>query len=217
MSAWEIGQLTQQLYNGFMGYAAMSEVLEHRGIADVLNQMRLENSGPASVPVGKVARSSGSEIAYHLVHYAENVATTDVYRRTYERLWLAGALLELGDRLGAENYLGAHDGPDLQFVRHLRNGVAHGNRFTFKDYLFDDDGSLKSPAHFTGAHRTTMPDGSTRAEGSHFEIHRGLEGEQVLFDYIGPGDVCDLLQFIGNRLIRIGNGDPARDLWPQRA
>lgn len=49
-----------------------------------------------------------------------------------------------------------------------------------------------------------------------FKITPGLHGQQVLFDFRGAGDVCDLLQFVGVRLIRMGNGDPPMALFPQR-
>jgi hypothetical protein len=43
-----------------------------------------------------------------------------------------------------------------------------------------------------------------------FEISAGLEGQTVLFDFMGPADILDLLQAISVYLIRMGNGDPLR-------
>lgn len=120
-----------------------------------------------------------------------------------------GALLTLGDRLSVENYF--DHGPDLEVIRHLRNGIAHGNRFHFTP---DEP---RRPAHFTGPDQRALGDTVTpKGEAVTFEISRSLEGEPVLFDFIGPGDICDLLLFVADRLIRIGNGDQPRPLYPQR-
>jgi hypothetical protein len=60
---------------------------------------------------------------------------------------------------------------------------------------------------------TSTPPGQVHT----FEITPALNGRPVLFDFLGPGDICDLLLLVANRLIRVGNGDPALPLWPQRA
>jgi hypothetical protein len=65
-------------------------------------------------------------------------------------------------------------------VRHLRNGIAHGNRFTLRN----PDELKLWPAHTRDAAcRFSAP----------FEITPELEGTAVLFDFMGPGDVLDLL------------------------
>jgi hypothetical protein len=43
------------------------------------------------------------------------------------RVWLAGSLLALGDRLERNDCF--DHAPELELVYHLRNGIAHGNRF----------------------------------------------------------------------------------------
>lgn len=59
-----------------------------------------------------------------------------------------------------------------QYLRHLRNACAHGNRWYFKS------GEPRKPAHFR-AH----------------SLSRSLDGQgPVLFDHLGPGDVADLLE-----------------------
>lgn len=64
--------------------------------------------------------------------------------------------------------------PELQFLRHLRNAVSHGNRFHLST------GEPKRLAKF-----------------KEFEITPELNGmENVLFEYIYPGDVIDLLDFV---------------------
>jgi len=206
--AFHIGQLAQELYLGYMAYAASADVLAHPAIAEVLAVLQAENRGPAGVPIGRIVRGDASEIAYDLLHAIRNIGQAKAYKSAYERLWLAGALLTLGDALKGRDYLDR--GPDLEFVRHLRNGVAHGNQFSLRP------GQPSRPAHFTGADQRFIGDGTTPVgSGRYFEIRPSLQGKAVLFDFIGPGDVCDLLQFASARLVRIGNGDPPSPLWPQ--
>lgn len=68
--------------------------------------------------------------------------------------------------------------PDREFLRHLRNACAHGNTLHFTN------GEPKNPASF----KTFVLDTSMHGRA------------EVLFDYIGPGDVCDLLESIAGTL-----------------
>jgi hypothetical protein len=49
----------------------------------------------------------------------------------------------------------------------------------------------------------------------HFKATASMQGDRVLYDFMGAGDLCDLWQFVSWRLVRIGNGDPVQDMWPQ--
>jgi hypothetical protein len=124
----------------------------------------------------------------------------------FEPMLISGALLQLGDALSAQQYV--DHGPDLEFVRHLRNGVAHGNRFTFRH---DEP---RRPASFRGPGAPTTRYGKV-GEASFFEITPDLEGSPVLFDYIGAGDVIDLFDFIAWRLVNLADGTPSEPLFPQ--
>ena len=72
--------------------------------------------------------------------------------------------------------------PELEFFRHLRNGVAHNNKFTF---------SAKEPirqASFRG-----------------FSIDKTLEGRDVLYrvggdSFVDEGDILDLFDEIETQL-----------------
>jgi hypothetical protein len=155
-----------------------------------------------------VTRTNGTARFFHVTHFAEQARRSSEFQSTQERSWLAGALLILGDELQAQRYFDR--GPDLEFVRHLRNGVAHGNRFNIHD------GSLARPARFVSASDGLFPDDSRAKGGTSFEISPADHGQVVLFDFIGPGDVLDLLQHVSWRLTRLGNGDDPADLFPQQ-
>jgi hypothetical protein len=205
-----VGQLAQSLYNGYLGYLASTAVVRHPYTQDVIKRLEDENTGPAPVPIEPIMRRDGSAAYFDFSHAMHNITTTVDYQEIHDQLWLGGTLLTLGDELARESYFDT--GPDLEFVRHLRNGIAHGNQFNLRR------GEPRRPAHFTGPDRRGMPDGKITPPGqaNTFEITPGLHGQKVLFDFVGPGDISDLLLFISVRLIRIGNGDPPMNLWPQR-
>jgi hypothetical protein len=73
-------------------------------------------------------------------------------------------------------------------VRHLRNGVAHGNRFTLRN----PKELRRWPAHTRDASCQTTET---------FEITQGLDGKPVLFDFMAAGDVLDLLVSVSTYLL----------------
>jgi hypothetical protein len=110
------------------------------------------------------------------------------------RVWLTGSLLTIGDALTAHDYFDR--APELELVRHLRNGIAHGNRFEIRD----PERLKKFPAHNCDAdYRNTI-----------FEITPALDGQPVLFDFMDAGDLLDLLFSVGFYLQRMGEGRPLR-------
>jgi hypothetical protein len=105
-----------------------------------------------------------------------------------DRAWLGSALIVLGDRLAAEGYFDR--APILETVRHLRNGIGHGNRF-----------ELRNPSELARWPAHTRDAASSSPTGTAFEIRSDLDGTPVLFDFMGPGDVVDLLISVGTHLL----------------
>lgn len=95
-----------------------------------------------------------------------------------------GALLTLGDELTLYEYFDR--APILEFVYHLRNAVAHGNRFHITD-----KGRKRLERH--PAHNRSAPVKSPA--GTVFEITASLSGP-LLFEFMQPADVIDLLQAV---------------------
>lgn len=77
----------------------------------------------------------------------------------------------------------------LKMVRQQRNGIAQGNRFTLRN----PDELKKWPAHTRGA---------ACQDSEPFEVKADLDGTEVLFDFMGPGDVLDLLISVSTYLRR---------------
>lgn len=207
MNEFQMGQLAQDLVNGYMAHAATTVLLRHPYALDALERLERENTGPAVVPIAPIPRKDGSAHFFSLSHFVREVSTQPNFQSDQDRLWITGVLLTLGDELSKVDYFDR--GPDLECIRHLRNGVGHGNRFHLQN------GEPRRPAYFTGA---AGMDGLTSITypATTFEITPDLHGKTVLFEFLGPGDVCDLFMLVANRLIRIGNGDPPSPLWPQR-
>lgn len=81
----------------------------------------------------------------------------------------------VGDELSNNGYFDKT--PELEFFRHLRNGISHGNKFSFKN---DEPTRL---AKFKG-----------------FEITKVIQGKTVLFEFISTGDLFDLFDHIKTHL-----------------
>lgn len=94
-------------------------------------------------------------------------------------LSIRAALLNVGDELKKIDYL--DKSPELEFLRHIRNGVAHGNRFHFL-------GPVKKAASF----RT-------------YTITDSLQGTKIFSDHEGDGflhigDALALLDFLESKI-----------------
>ena len=77
--------------------------------------------------------------------------------------------------------------PELELVYHLRNGIAHGNRFKFT--ARGRKRLTKYPAHNRECYKHSI-----------FEITPALDGQSVLCDFMEAGDVLDLLFYVASHL-----------------
>jgi hypothetical protein len=89
----------------------------------------------------------------------------------FARTWFVMALSTIGQIASDSGYWDKT--PELELLRHLRNGVSHGNRFNFRT------GEPRRPAHF-GHHRLTAQN----------------HGDEVLFDFMGAGDIMALFDHV---------------------
>lgn len=213
MNEFEVGQLAQDLRNVYPRVVATDQLFSRPETRDLMNVLAVEHAPGTPVRESEaIPRLDGTVIIYNLPHYLETAILdpSSGHRNDVRRSVMGGVLITLGDALAAEGYF--DHGPDLELVRHLRNGIAHGNRFNLLN------GEPRRPAHFTGPGPRSYLDGKRTPEGQHtyFEVTPSQQGTTVLFDFMGPADILDLLSFISVRLIRIGNGDAPMDIYPQR-
>jgi hypothetical protein len=211
--AFDVGQLASRLLDGYLAFSSTTSFLTDPGYVEFVKRA----GDPFALPVTleSILRKDGSVgMTYWFEHYRRRLVEDPVHLDTLEQTWLSGVLLTLGDALAKPPHRYLDRLPDLELVRHLRNGVAHGNRFNLRR------GEPSKPAYFHGPpNRYQPPDATVPLPPAQvdrfFQVTPAMHGDPVLFNFIGAGDVCDLLQFIGWRLVRIANGDPRQDMWPQ--
>jgi hypothetical protein len=180
-----------------------SQYFSHVAAMYVARDKRASMFAPAiepgqNVPVLRVPRRDGNAMVMWFNHYLEKNNEPETVK-DFDRVWLTGALLAVGDALGANGYFN-HE-PEAEIIRHLRNGIAHGNRFTFHPSVVDKNtGKLRYPANISRyAQRQQMP--------AH-EIETNLQGTEVLWSWGGPDAVVDCLTVLGVHLWNVGHGLP---------
>ncbi|TMA86244.1 MAG: hypothetical protein E6J63_17485 [Deltaproteobacteria bacterium] len=133
----------------------------------VADAIRKEFDDPnATVNLG---RKDGSNHARRL-HQDLAAARTPGHNLKLLRDSFGMVVISVGDTVLNQGF---HDGSALkQFLRHLRNACAHGNRWFLKS------GEPKKPAKYRN-----------------FEVTSALDGTgPVFFDFMGAGDVLDLFE-----------------------
>lgn len=185
--AFRVGQSAQYLFGSYLAHEAALIVARDPRATTLLPSVETCQI----VPVGRVPDKAGDGHTYHAGYYLEWAQKAPVDE--FDRAALGGSLITLGDALAAHGYF--DHAPELELVRHLRNGIAHGNHFNI----------LK-----TGREQlTTWPAHNRLAtvKTSEFEVTPSLNGQEVLWGFMERGDVLNLIQTVSVYLIRMGNGD----------
>jgi hypothetical protein len=154
----------------------------HSAIIDVA--AGVDRSQPINWNITRdVVRKDGTKHVFSFDHYLREAFENSRTKDDLDRVWLTGGLIALADALERERYFDR--APHLELVRHLRNGVSHGNRFRI-----DRPNNLsKYPAHnFLASVRSPA--------GTSFEITVAIQGNTVMFDFMGPADFIDLFMSV---------------------
>ena len=202
-SAFEVGRLAHRMAQGYYAHTAAIE------IAKGPHAKALASETPLGQISSYVTRKDGTQHTFDLPHYLGQAHTNPEIVDELPRIWLVGSLLTVGDAVKKLKRPYLKQVPLLELLYHLRNGIAHGNVFNF-----NDDGVKRlrqNPAHNKTA-------GVKSQTGAEFEIVAGshgkpaLHGKPVLFDFMGPGDVLDLLLSVEIYLTRIRERHAAGEL-----
>lgn len=183
-AAFEVGSLANRFAQGYYAHATAAIVARMPGAKDALTCIHPNQP----IPTETIARKNGTTHVFDSHFYLDYFNGPEIAHEV-ATVWLIGSLLALGDALSKNKYFDHR--PELEMVYHLRNGIAHGNQFHFLQQGLDR--LVDHPAH----NRTA----SVRVPNAEFEITPDLAGKQVLFGFMGPGDVLDLLQSIGYHLM----------------
>jgi hypothetical protein len=173
-AACHVGQLAHHMLRGYLAHIAAVRSVPR---VDSNALLRLIADWPSDF----VQRKDGTKWSFDtqdaLVDLADKTIDAEL-----PRVWLTGSLLALGDALKEHGYF--DHAPALELVYHLRNGIAHGNHFNFTPSGLDR--LKKYPAHNRDAWFRKMI----------FEIAPALNGQAILFEFMGAGDVLDLLSSV---------------------
>ena len=179
--ARDVGQLAQAMVRGYAAHIAAVRIAPRM---DSNALVRLIADWPSDFAQRKDGSKWGFDTQDALVSLADKAIEAEL-----PRVWLTGSLLALGDALKDNDYF--DHAPALELVYHLRNGIAHGNRFNFMASGLER--LKKYPAHNREAWFRKMI----------FEIAPALNGQAVLFEFMGAGDVLDVLSSVGAHLKEI--------------
>lgn len=181
-----VGRTAHRLASGYYAFLVAQSV--------AANPLSMNSLPPAKElgdePIGELKRKDGSFHTVNLRHYLDLFREDHDIQSEILRSWATGALLTLGDELSAYGYFDR--APLLELIYHLRNGLAHGNRFNMTQ------SGLSRLAQYP-AHNRSAPIRSPT--GATFEIEPSTSGP-ILFGFLGPADVIDLLQSVEVHLSR---------------
>jgi hypothetical protein len=118
-----VGRMAQHLSSGYYAFLMAHLV--------AVNPKSISSLPPAMYPTGEIKRKDGTSHTFDLRHHLDLLREDEKLQRDFLRTWATGALLMLGDELakhgGEQGYF--DQAPILELVYHLRNGIAHGNKF----------------------------------------------------------------------------------------
>ena len=173
---FEIGRMAGRLAQGYFA---------HKALIDVATD---PHAHAVVAAVGDVSRKDGTKHTFDMRHYLGYGRTEIV--DDVGRVWLIGALIAVGDKFDAATPRYLSRAPLLELVYHLRNAAAHGSKFHFLDF-----GTVRLKQY--EAHNK-----EAQVKSAVFEVTPNLD-KTGLFDFMGPGDVLDVLQSVEVYLTRI--------------
>jgi hypothetical protein len=184
-AAFDVGQFAMDMADGYAAHTAAMTVVTR------LDERTLRRVTWSPDPVGTAQTKDGNPVCFNLSDFLKLAPKKATITAEFPRVWLTGSLLAVGDALARHDYFDR--APELELIRHLRNGIAHGNLFKIQ--------KVEHPAH----NRDVWP---RRPYRGIFEITPELNGTRVLFDFMEAGDVIEALHDVGVYLKRFGNGEP---------
>lgn len=193
-AAVQVATLAQRMTSQYFSHVAAMYVAR-----DERSSMFAPSIEPGQpVPVLRVPRRDGNNMVLHFNYYLEGNKIQETVD-DFDKVWLTGALLTVGDALENNGYFN-HE-PEAEMIRHLRNGIAHGNRFSFHNSVIDKTtAKLKCPANiFRYSALQQMPK---------HEIETNLQDNEVLWNWGGPDAIIDCLTVLGVHLWNVGYGLP---------
>jgi hypothetical protein len=192
--ALEVGLRAFRLADGYFAYSAAMAVASQPEAAT------LAPTG-SPLPAGQVLRKNGTSYNFDTLYYLGEARNDRRLRDDFDRIWLTHTFLDVGHALQVAIKSTSKNEPLLripllELIYHIRNGLSHGNRFSFNDY-----GKSRLAQYPANNHIAQI-----RAGGP-LEINANMEGNEVLFKFAAPGDMLDILLSTSEYLKKVGIGD----------
>lgn len=167
----EIADLIRKLQKTYAGTSATLYLFSHSRIFDFLDSTGVDRGSSIILRKKDGSNYDGLDI-YESINEirSSNINMTWLLKNIH-----ITRIIRIGDQLDQNDYF--DKAPVLEFFRHLRNAVSHGNEFTF----YNDEPKRN-------------------AEFGSFKLDDRLNGTTALFEYIGPGDVMELFDEVENHL-----------------
>ena len=174
-AALEISILALRLYQGCLANAVFSD----------MTKFAVHND-PSIVQRAHLADIGHFGAVNYWVPYHLDLALNDRdVAALIDRVWFQGAFLTLGDRLADADYIDHQ--PELELVYHIRNAIAHGNRFSFSK-----GGAARLQKY--PAHNDALP------KQRRLEITLGLQDQEALFAFAKPDEFLSIINGVNMRL-----------------
>jgi hypothetical protein len=174
-----LGHRMVTLAYGYYSHSAAIEIaFDHEVLAFIESNSRLKEND-----IGIVPRKTGEGHYFSKSQWLNHDDFNQHIQSEIERLWLSGALIIIGDQLRSHDYF--DKSPGMELIRHLRNAVAHNNRFDIKA----PDELITRPAHSIES-RGYKPE-------SFYEITPDLHNTVLMWEYMKPGDILDVILSTG--------------------
>jgi hypothetical protein len=189
--AFDVGQKISNLGTGSLSHDVMVKLVNHPRVEELMP----DRSPDGTVAVDYLYNNGKPGTQYDALHYLKIAQKDPYFAPMLQQTWSAGAIITAGDILDKYDYF--DHGPEVELIYHLRNGVAHGNKFHFT--------VRGNPVGISRMNR--YPAFLRSFSGREvFRITPNLEGSPVLFDFIGPDDIIQLFALAGNRLADLERG-----------
>lgn len=168
-----VANLSHELFAAILGFDAALALISDDNIITLIPSVK-EGQLVPSKTLTHLNSDSGHN--YDFTYYL-NLLRNEPSRTLTQRVWASSALIRLGDELARFSYFDRH--PCLELVRHLRNAVAHGEKFLIRD----KEKLRKFPAALT-------------AGRCHWEITPALN-ETPLYNFLSVGDIASIINSAG--------------------
>lgn len=180
-AALNISHLAERLFQGYFTYVTAIHVATDDRVESLVPPIL-----PGQiVPIGIIKGKHGGHHEFDFKYYLGLAKSDELIVSQLDIIWFSGSLLLIGDELSKQNYFDR--APILELIRHLRNGIAHGNRFKIDN--------LSSLIRFPANNHSGSTDKKEK-----FEITAALNDRTVLFDFMQAIEIHNLLRAVSNYL-----------------